>query len=370
MKKIFITIPWFHPAYKAGGPVQSIANLVQELDTGYQFYIYCSNEDLDGLPIDITKTNEWLDYNDHTKVWYARKENRSQELTRVIEQIQPDYLYMVGMYSWHFTLVPLFFSKGPAKIISVRGMLHPGALGEKAFKKKVFLQGMKWLGVQKKFAFHVTDATEGEHVKGVLGEDTTLFEAGNFPRRMPVLELPFKVAGQLRLISIALLSPMKNILLVLEALQHRSEELIYDIYGPVKDILYWEQCLAQIKRLPANVTVQYHKDVPPHKVPAKLSHAHVFILPSKSENFGHSIYEALSGGLPVITSDFTPWVGLEEAEAGKNVENSVGAIADAIEFFAGLDNEAFLEWNAGARRYAEGHLDMEGLKEAYSKMFS
>ena len=28
---IFILIPWFHPAYKAGGPIQSVANMVNGL---------------------------------------------------------------------------------------------------------------------------------------------------------------------------------------------------------------------------------------------------------------------------------------------------------------------------------------------------
>src|SRR5688572_14133700 len=123
MKTIFISIPWFTPAYKAGGPVQSISNMVQELQDGYRFYIYCSNEDLDGMPIDITHTNEWTSYNEQTKVWYARKQDRSQNLVQELEKIKPDYLYMVGIYSWHFTMVPLFFAKAANKIVSVRGML-------------------------------------------------------------------------------------------------------------------------------------------------------------------------------------------------------------------------------------------------------
>jgi hypothetical protein len=34
LKNIFITIPWFLPAYKAGGPVQSVANMVEQLGGG------------------------------------------------------------------------------------------------------------------------------------------------------------------------------------------------------------------------------------------------------------------------------------------------------------------------------------------------
>ena len=162
---------------------------------------------------------------------------------------------------------------------------------------------------------------------------------------------------------------MKNILLVLEALQECRATVVYDIYGPVKEIAYWELCLERLKLLPANITVKYHKEVTPPDVAQKLRHAHVFILPSKSENFGHAIYEALSAGLPVITSKFTPWNELDEASAGMNVETEAGEIAKAIAYFAGMDNETFMKWNEGAVQYAQGHLDEERLKEGYGRMF-
>ncbi|MFZ4772019.1 MAG: glycosyltransferase, partial [Ferruginibacter sp.] len=369
MITIFITIPWFFPAFKAGGPVQSIANMVNELKEGYEFYIYTSCEDLDGLPLDISQTDEWLSYNNHTRVWYASREDRRRYLAEEVKKIQPDYLYMVGIYSWHYTMLPLFFTKGPIKILSVRGMLHPGALGEKAWKKKVYLQLLQWLGVLKKTAFHVTDAIEGEHVKKQLGKEALVYEAGNFARKMELLKLPFKEEESLRLISIALLSPMKNILLVLAALKECKATVLYDIYGPVKEFFYWDLCLEQIKLLPANITVQYHKEVSPQDVAQKLAHAHVFILPSKSENFGHAIYEALSAGLPVITSNHTPWNGLEDGRAGMNVITEEGEIGKGIGYFAGMDNETFVKWSEGAVRYAEGHLDEEGLREGYGRMF-
>lgn len=370
MKKIFITTPWFYPAYKAGGPVQSILNMVNALDEGYEFYIFTGDRDLDGEQPGGIKTGQWVQFNAYTKVWYAPKEGRSNTLLLLTKEVAPQLLYMVGLYDWHFTLVPLFFIKGIEKLISVRGMLHPGALAEKQLKKKVFLHLMKLIGLQKRAAMHSTDALESEHIRKQLGAAVQLYEAANFPRFIGSLTLPAKHAGQLKLVSIALISPMKNILLVLEALKGCTEELQYDIFGPVKDAAYWDQCLQVMEHLPANITVQYHKEVSPYFVPQALQKGQVFILPSKSENFGHAIYEALSAGLPVITSGFTPWNGLEAQQAGINISNTVAGVREAIQQFAAMDEHEFDAWNKGAIALADKSTNPELLKAQYKAMFT
>ncbi len=45
----------------------------------------------------------------------------------------------------------------------------------------------------------------------------------------------------------------------------------------------------------------------------------VLFLPTRSENFGHVIHEALSVGVPVLISDQTPWSDLEANGAGWNI---------------------------------------------------
>jgi glycosyltransferase involved in cell wall biosynthesis len=367
--KILITIPWFTPAFKAGGPVQSINNLVAALNEGYTFYIFCSNNDLHGLPLHITQTDSWTTYNAYTQVWYAGKADRSKNLVEQVEKIKPDHIFVIGLFDWHFNLVPLFFCKGVKKILSARGMLHPGALGQKAGKKKLFLQLMKWLQLQKRIAFHATDATEAGYVISQFGEKSEVFQAGNFPRRVKPSQSPAKIKGDLTLVSIGIISPMKNTLPVLQALAHCKEVIRYDIYGPVKDTMYWEDCLQQIKLLPENIEVNYHKEITPAEVPGKLYSGHIFIMPSRSENFGHAIYEALHAGLPVITSHHTPWNDLEPQSAGLNVETVPNAISKAISFFAGMDQQQLQHWKDGAVSYAEGAVNEEELRIQYERMF-
>ncbi len=335
-----------------------------------QFFIFCSDTDLNGAALENITVGEWTTYNACTKVWYADHEKISDSLVKQVEAIKPNVLYIIGIYSWHFNIVPLIYCKAPRKILSTRGMLHPGALSQKKWKKKIYLRLFKLLEYHHKVAFHATDEEEHKFISDYFGKVPLIFTAKNFPNKLGGLPVANKEKGQLKLISIAIISPMKNILLVLKALEKMEDEIQYDIYGPVKDHDYWMLCKEQIKLLPGNVSVSWHGDIPPGEVAQALSGSHVFILPSKSENFGHAIYEALSAGRPVITSAKTPWNGLRESFAGLNISlENIEDMREAIVFFASMDENQMAHWSHNSIKYAEQAIDPGQIKMQYRKMF-
>ena len=370
-RKIFITIPWFLPAFRAGGPIQSVANLVREFQEDVEYYIFCGDTDINGAALENVTTGEWVPFNSCTKVWYAGPEKISHKLDQQVGIIRPDILYIIGLYDWHFNIVPLVFCKAPKKILSVRGMLHPGALSQKKFKKTLYLGLFKLLDYHHDIFFHATDDIEAGYIRGQFGTVARIGVAGNFPTHMEVLPIPYKEPGKLRMISIGLISPMKNMLDVLGALQGVGGSIEYSIYGPVKDHDYYDACKAAASTLPPECRVLFGGEVFPQEVPAKLAQAHVFILPSKSENFGHALYEALAAGRPVITSHDTPWNNLEAARAGLNVETGSSSIlASAIRTFLEMDEATFSQWHQGAAAYAAAAVDVPRLREAYRELFS
>jgi glycosyltransferase involved in cell wall biosynthesis len=371
MTKIFITIPWFLPAFRAGGPVQSVANLVSEFNEGVEYLIFCGDVDLNGAGLQNIAANQWTQFNDHTRVWYAGPEKISDTLVKLVEKEKPDLLFIIGMFSWHYNIVPLMFCKGTKKILSTRGMLHPGALAQKKWKKRVYLQLFKLLEYQYKVSFHATDEEEAGFIRKFFGEVAKIFVAGNFPNKISPLPVAPKEKGRLTLVTIALISPMKNIRLVLEALGSVTADVQYDIYGPLKDEEYWETCSEKIKLLPGNVKVTYKNALEPANIRNALGESHVFILPSKSENFGHALYEALSAGRPVITSHFTPWKNLKEQFAGLNVAiDNREELSRTISFFAEMDQTEMEKWSRGATHYADSAIDSEKILEDHRVMFT
>lgn len=351
--------------------MQSVYNLVHLYRRpGVYFKIFCSNADLDQSILGGVLFDEWVDHNAYTQVMYVSKSRQTVAHTRAIVQAVPhDVLFVNGIYSFYFNFLPLLFSQAPRKIIAPRGMLHSGALSQKSLKKHLYLASWKLLGIHRRNIFHASNSTEGDFTRKVFGNSTPVMIAANLPRVFDFQQVA-KEAGVLRLVSVALISPMKNYLEVLKALAHCKSRIFYAIYGPVKDPAYWELCKEQIGRLPGHIKVIYKGESNAGAIEAALGSQEVFIMPSKSENFGHAIFEALSAGKPVITSHNTPWNELSAAKAGINVAvTGVEEIVAAIEFFAGMSNADFSDWNRGARAFALRRFDIEASLDEYDRLF-
>jgi len=357
---------YFFPAYKAGGPIQSLNNLIQYLKSIHSIKVICSNKDLDGTVLPVN-SNTWL-VKDGYSVFYSTK-GAVKALTSTVLREQSAVVFINGMFSPSYNFLPALLYQG-RKIVSVRGMLHPGGLKKKPLKKKLFLAVWKLCGLHHRCEYHATDERERNYIKKNLGPQTKVWVAQNLPRVLSYFPPPIKAIGELRLCTVALISPMKNHLLILKILTTNKSLIRYDIYGPIKDKSYWMQCQKVIEQMPQNIRVRYHGDVHPDQVAEIIAKCHVYIQPSEAENFGHSLYEAMSLGRPVITSLFTPWQNLQEVQAGVNVSlEDEKMLAMAIDYFASMNNQTFKEWSGNSRRFALSSIDVAKIKEQYMQMF-
>lgn len=88
---------------------------------------------------------------------------------------------------------------------------------------------------------------------------------------------------------------------------------------------------AQIKQHQLEQTIKILDSVEGEAKANLYRQADLFILPTFSENFGVVVAEALSYGIPVITTTGTPWQDLQTYRCGWWVEPTVATIADALQ---------------------------------------
>ena len=379
-KKILVFVDWYEPGYKAGGPVQSCKNFVAAMQEYFDFYIITSDRDLgDQQPYTGISTNQWTIKNKNVQIYYAsEKELTVARLVKLSQFVNPDYIYLNSMYSYHFTVLPLWLERTKkinAKIvIAPRGMLQEGAIQFKSFKKKAFVRILNFSGIPKKLRFHATDDQEKKDILKYFPSPESVFVITNFPRTgQPEWKSVPKDPGHLDCIFISRIVPKKNILFILNIFSelHQNIKLHFSLRGDIEDNFYWEKCSSVIKTLPENISVNWDGPVANEQVPQVLSRYHLFILPTKGENFGHAIFESLSSGKPVLISDQTPWRNLKQKKIGWDLPlNEPRLFLEAIEQVAAFNQQEYDQWSQNAWTYARNYSAKLNLKEDYLKLFS
>jgi glycosyltransferase involved in cell wall biosynthesis len=377
-KKVFVLVDWFAPGYKAGGPIQSCVNFAHSLKDEFDIHVLTTDTDHgETVPYEGIPPGKWLtDLYEGFKVKYLKKAGLGfAGLKKEILQEDADFVYLNHLFSPFFVVYPLWLKyTGRLKsqiVLCPRGALYDSALSVKTWKKTPFLILFRFLRIHKKILFHATNQREKEAIERFFPGSQILI-ADNLPNsNQPVFQSHPKQPGTLKCVFIARVVPIKNLLFLLTTLESAKSRIELTVIGPAEDKHYWEECQQKIAQLPANIKVQYHGPRRNDELMSVLSQHHLFILPTTGENFGHSIFEALLAGRPILISDQTPWMGMREKMTGWDLPLSdTQAFTRAIEEAAGWDQSEFDKWSQAAWSYAHNFINNPGLKSQYLKLFA
>lgn len=364
----------------AGGPIQSLTNLVFALDGFYNISVITSAYDLHTeLPYAAINIDCWNKINlpgvsKAINVYYTSKQGLNlKKIALLIDEVSPDTVYLNGIYSRHFFLSPLRHLKSTNHnlkvIVCPRGMLQEGALAVKPFKKKIYLLYLRISSLLNRVYWHAINEEESNDIKRHFTKNRGVYVAPNIPKSpLPEIFFPVKEKQKLKLVYLSLIAEKKNLLLLLQLMQKTDDNISLDIYGPIVDKRYWQQCLALIKKVPAKV--QYKGEVQPVNVQELLLQYHAMVLLTKGENFGHALYESLSVGRPVITSFYTPWNDLQQNVAGANINiNNFQESLQKLNEFANMPQNEYNFYCSGAHTLACNYYFNIDAESKYSKLF-
>jgi glycosyltransferase involved in cell wall biosynthesis len=411
LKPTILTIARYYlPGFRAGGPIRSIANLVECLRDQYDFKIVTCDRDLgDKQPFRNSALDHWANVG-NVQVHYTPTGVRALvAIARVLRKTPHDILYLNSFFDPIYSLWPLvirrFFPGSlTAVVIAPRGELSPGALKIKRWKKSPFLALMRRSSIHRRVIWQASSELEALNIIGAMGSS---YVTGDAARAMiaPDITSPAPTdlwAGQplniviapnvagtdsstatqaesdghgqsepLRICFLSRISPMKNLDYALRVLTHVRAPVRFAIYGPLEDSSYWELCQRLITSLPTHVEVSYRGIVEPDRVVATFAEHDLFFFPTRGENFGHVIHESLRAGTPALLSDQTSWLGLESCGIGASLplakpEGFVRVIEDMANWGLARRNLA----RQAARDYARMIDANSGAVEANRTLFA
>jgi hypothetical protein len=396
-KNILIFIDWFLPGYKAGDPISSNANLIAHLNNEIKFYVITRNTDYcETEPYKNITSNTWYAHSIGAKVYYISKTKLSlKTIIDISKNIQFDTIFINGIYSWYFSLFPLLwfkYIKRKELIVSAGGMLSDRTFSSKKLKKKLFYYFARTMGLYNHVVIHATNEDEALQIRNNINFKGEIKIAPNLPpKTKTALQTKTKTNGELKLISIARISPEKNTLFALNILLAYSEmsksdpiHFVFDLYGTIYNESYWEECKSVIAARPSYIIINFKGALEKEKITETIADYHFLFMPSQGENYGHSMVESLIHGKPIIISNRTPWKNLQGRHSltvGPNSSNhpsSVGwdlplespeCFVEVIKYCVNMGQEEYDAMSLRAFNYAKRITEDPAVIEANRRLF-
>lgn len=368
------------PGYKCGGPIRTLANMVEQLGDEFAFRIVTRDrETCDSFPYPGCCTATWQHVGKAQVIYFSPHEWTVNAARRVLLDTDYDIVYLNSLFSRHFTIVPLVLQwarlvpRRPT-ILAPRGELSPGALRLKSVKKHTFLRYARIAGLYRNARWQASAAEEEADIRRCFGSHIRVAIAPNFravgePKAADHVK-PRKEAGKLKIAFLSRIDRKKNLHGTLRLLAGVRGNVTLHIYGPKVDPAYWDECERNIADLPGNIQVEDHGAVPHDEVLTTLARHDLFLLPTLGENFGHVFVEAFLAGVPIVISDRTPWRGLADMGVGYDLPlERPEAFRKAIQRFVDMGDAEHRLWSRRAQEYGRQAANDPDVVEANRRLF-
>lgn len=279
-----------------------------------------------------------------------------RDAAELLDECKPDIVHIQGLWkmSTHAMSVVAAQRDIPV-IISPRGMLDPWALSVKKWKKRIGMFLYQKRDLRRAAAFHATSSSEAAHIYdfGLHQRVVTIPNGVDIPN---VSHSGACRGTERKALFLSRLHPGKGLLYLAEAwasVRPRGWRMV--VVGPDENG-HRSEVEHRLKNLKIENEWTFVGEVSDIDKWEYYCSADLFIHPSASENFGISIAEALSCGLPVITTKGCPWQVIE-GRCGWWIDRNVDALAATLREAMSLTDDV---------RFAMGVQGKELIKENYS----
>lgn len=349
--KILSIIERVDPDY--GGPAVSLPSLLIALNAKYDV----NNQILSTSTFPLIEKNELIAKGDISstvhKTYFFEQLKFSPGLLfdLLVKSKKCDIIYSNNL--WNFVaLFSYLASKLNRKphVISCRGSIYPWSLSIGKYRKKIAWSLFQKKAFQDAAFIHVTALDEYEAVRA-LGIKTDVVIS---PHGIDSEEFNMLPERKDSIVSLKLNSEKRYFLFMSRLHKKKGLDLLLDLWNSIAH-LYPNWVLLVVGPDYGNyikLMDRYCKDnlgeqllylgCADYEIKKQLfSVSEFFVLPSYTENFGIVIGEALSAGLPVITTKNTPWEIINDKDCGKCINLSASELEQALTCYLGKNTDFF-----------------------------
>ena len=269
--------------------------------------IVCDNlyPELGGSYKAITDTHKILSENTDykTRIVFNNNGKSKKNLDLIFLIKNFDIIHYFGGWSlFHLKVLILSFIFKKKTIITPMGIFEEWSLKQKRIKKKIGLKVYQKFILDNVNVIHVTSEIEKNNLKKITSnKNIVVIPHGTYETNYK--KKKFFQGTKKKALFFSRLHKKKGISELVDTwIKINNSDWELHIYGPDYDD-YKNSIRKKIKN---NKSIFIYDAVFENKETI-FNNYDLFILPSKSENFGYVILEAMQYGLPVLTTNATPW---------------------------------------------------------------
>lgn len=215
-------------------------------------------------------------------------------------------------------------------VIQPRGMLEPWALANKSWKKKISLLIYQRRLLEGASMLVATSYMEYQNLRSLGLINPVAIIPNGIAHRQSEDQEPLTGSKFKKALFLSRIHPKKGLMNLLQAWARLNlTDWRLQLAGPNENN-HLEKVMHEAKRLGIEDNIEYLGELEGKSKDSAYRRADIFVLPTFSENFGVVIAEALSYGLPVVTTKGAPWEELTKYKCGWWVDIGVNPLVEAL----------------------------------------